>query len=263
MESTATAESWAHLAELLFEGSWDEKLRRFRARSAYRGHASATRTLATSLVGVGGDVARKEGHVLRNFRKYAHRTFLGDDVVWNWLSLAQHHGVPTRLLDWTYSPYVALHFATANIDEYEIDGELRVVDFHRSNALLPAAMQDLLRQEGSDVFTGELLASIAPTLRHLDDLTDEVFVAFLEPPSLDERIINQASLFSVMSSPVADLDDWLAAHGDAQRRITIPAALKWEIRDKLDQLNITERVLFPGLDGLSRWLRRYYTERQI
>jgi hypothetical protein len=42
------------------------------------------------------------------------------------------------------------------------------------------------------------------------------------------------------------------------RQIVIPAALKWEIRDKLDQANIHERVLHGGLDGLSRWLARYY-----
>jgi hypothetical protein len=64
-----------------------------------------------------------------------------------------------------------------------------------------------------------------------------------------------------MSDPTARLDHWLRDHPDLMRRIIIPAELKWEVRDKLDQANITERVLFPGLDGLSRWLKRYYSPR--
>jgi hypothetical protein len=64
-----------------------------------------------------------------------------------------------------------------------------------------------------------------------------------------------------MSSARAGLDTWLAARPHVLRRLIVPAGLKWEVRDKLDQANITERVLYPGLDGLSRWLRRYYTPK--
>jgi hypothetical protein len=64
------------------------------------------------------------------------------------------------------------------------------------------------------------------------------------------------------SRPDQSFDDWLGEHGELARRIVIPAELKWEVRDKLDQANLTERVLFPGLDGLTRWLVRYHAPRR-
>ncbi|HEX9160928.1 MAG TPA: FRG domain-containing protein, partial [Thermoanaerobaculia bacterium] len=94
-------------------------------------------------------------------------------------------------------------------------------------------------------------------------LTKHDFVLFFEPPSLDERIVNQFALFSLPSSARLSLEDLLKRREAAYRRIVIPASLKWEVRDKLDQANITERVLFPGLDGLSMWLKRYFTTRKI
>ena len=254
------AESWSDLLELLFEGSWNPQLNRFRSRAAYRGSSRCDVGLHTSLSRLGGDFAARERHLIRNFRKYARRALDVDDAVWNWLALAKHHGLPTRLLDWSFSPLVALHFATSNIDEFHIDGELWTVAFEGINAVLPEVLKSTLRDEGSDVFTAEMLAAAAKTLKELDALSENPFMLFLEPPSLDERIVNQAALFSLMSDPAANVEQWLANHPRSCRRIILPAHVKWEVRDKLDQANINERVLFPGLDGLSAWLRRYYFE---
>lgn len=261
MGKAVVAESWAHLQELLYEGSWNEQLKRFRATGAYRGCGREGRGLHSGLSRIGGHYAEREKHLIRNFRKYAHRSFVGDESLWNWLALAQHHGLPTRLVDWTYSPYVALHFVTASLGDYDHDGEVWTVDFVQTNKRLPERLRGLLKDEGSDVFDGHMLSRVADTLEDFDKLSAEPFVVFLEPPSVNDRIVNQSALFSIMSSPTAVLHDWFLQHEAASRRIIIPAKLKWEVRDKLDQANISERVLFPGLDGLSRWLRRYYTER--
>jgi hypothetical protein len=103
-----------------------------------------------------------------------------------------------------------------------------------------------------------MLNKAAKSLEEFDTLSRSDFVAFFQPPSLDDRIVNQHALFSVMSNPRGLLNEWLKRHQQLYRKIIIPANLKWEIRDKLDKANITERVLFPGLDGLSSWLKRYY-----
>jgi hypothetical protein len=253
--------SWTDVQEALYASSWKEPLGRFRSRFAFRGLSREDYSLRTSLSRLGGTPVELERHMLRNFRKYAQMQTVPQDSVWNWLAVAQHHGLPTRLLDWTYSPYVALHFATERIDQYDVDGVIWCVDYSVTNQWLPQRLKQVLVEEGSDVFTAEMLTGAAPTLSEFDALANEPFVAFLEPPSLDNRIINQFALFSLLSSPDARLDRWLAERPHAFRKLVIPAGLKWEIRDKLDQANITERVLYPGLDGLSRWLTRYYTPK--
>ena len=131
----------------------------------------------------------------------------------------------------------------------------------RAHELAPRKLRDQLEREAANVFTTEMLAAVASDFGELDKLGDD-FVVFVEPPSFDERIVNQYALFSLTSQPDVSLDSWLAEHPDLLRKLVVPAELKWEIRDKLDQANITERVLFPGLDGLSRWLTRYYAPRR-
>jgi len=257
------AGSWLELQELLFAETWNEALGLFRSRYAYRGCSDARAPLTSSLARLGGD-ADLERQLMRAFRKYAAAGAVPHDTAWDWLALGQHHGLPTRLLDWTYSPWVALHFATQNLEHYDRDGAVLCLDYVRAHELLPDALRSRLTEEGADVFTTELLAQAAPRLLDLErcEQGGAPFVLFVEPPSFDARIVNQYALFAVLSRADASLEEWAAAHPELVRGVLIPAELKWEVRDKLDQANLTERVLFPGLDGLSRWLARYYRPRR-
>ncbi len=262
MSSEIRISSWAELQDTLFRDTYDANINRYRSPFIYRGMNDAKKTLKTSLARLGGPYAELERHLLRNFKKYAHTNVLSGQSNWNWLALAQHHGLPSRLLDWTYSPYVALHFATNDLQRYEEDGVIWVLNYVKLNQFLPEKLKDVINQEQSNTFTAEMLDSVCKTLPELDGLSEDDFLLFLEPPSLDDRIVNQFALFSLLSNSTRLLDDWLEDHDQFYQRVILPKELKWEIRDKLDQANISERVLFPGLDGLSMWLKRQYSSKE-
>jgi hypothetical protein len=253
--------SWNELNERLYEHAYQPSLGRTRSPFVFRGLSDVDYPLTTTLIRLGGDFAEMEHHLLRNFRKYAQRSVVEQDSIWNWLAVAQHHGLPTRLLDWSFSPLVAMHFATARLDQFGRDGVIWQVDFTRAHRLLPEQLRRTLQGEGSEIFTVEMLRRTARSLRELEALSDESFLLFFEPPSIDDRIVNQFALFSVSSRAREGFDVWVERHPELWRRVVIPAELKWEVRDRLDQANVTERVLFPGLEGLSRWLARYYSPR--
>jgi hypothetical protein len=275
IESVST---WPELIEELYAHAWDAQLKRHRSPYVYRGCCGHGYALAPAITRLGDHHVRVEKLLLSDFRQYARLQVDPGASEWNWLAVAQHHGLPTRLLDWTYSPYVALHFLTADLgpEEPTADGFIWCANYKATNRRLPSPLRQTLEEYRKSVFSVEALQAAVATLDEFDAMSRDPFVVFLEPPSIDARIINQVALFSIMSRPAGNgaaahmrLDDYLAAL-DAQRaageppvmrRLRIPAALKWEIRDRLDQANITERVLFPGLDGLSAWLRRHYTRR--
>jgi hypothetical protein len=253
--------NWSDLHEALFQGAWNPEIKRFRSSYAFRGLNVNHNRIENSLMQLGTNFSGMEKHLIRNFRKYAHKDVVEYDSIWNWLSLAKHHGLPTRLVDWTFSPYVAMHFMTSSMNRYSEDGAVLAVDYVKVHQHLPGKLKKLLKEEGSDVFTIDMLNTAFKDLNEFDSASKDIFMLFFEPPSIDQRIINQYALFSILSSSEANVDEWLEKYPGTLKKFVVPASLKWEIRDKLDQANITERVLFPGLDGLSKWLKRLYTTR--
>ena len=256
-----TVTSWRDLDDAIADPSFGRHPGHARSTLVFRGLARATYSNTSSLARLSGDYVRVERHLIRNFRKYAYQDAPGPSE-WDWLALGQHHGLPTRLLDWTFSPLVALHFATASWPED--DAVLWAVDVEAVHRSLPEDLRATLDAEGSLVFTTELLARHATGVEELDRLrTDEPFALFFEPPTLDERIANQAAVLSIIADPACHMQDWLGAHHGTQRGWRIPAELKTEIRERLDQSHVDERVLMPGLDGLAAWLRRYYSPHSV
>ncbi|MGI6238934.1 MAG: FRG domain-containing protein [Christensenellales bacterium] len=250
-------DSWDDLQRAVFDGVWDEKIMRYRANRAYRGASDSNWLLTPSLNRICAHDLSLETSVIRSFRKYAYADLVDYDSIWQILPLAQHHGLPTRLLDWTYSPLVAAHFATDDITMYDRDGAIWLVDVEAVNARLPSKLRALLASTRSQIFSVEMLENIAPALDSLKDFGGD-FALFFEPASMLDRIANQYALFSVTSDPAVTFGD-LFFQDDCCQKLVIRREAKLEIRDKLDYINISERMIYPGLDGICRWITRQYS----
>jgi len=249
--------SWMELMQELYDFPMTS-YQRHRSAFVYRGVADQAWGLETSLRRLGGDYINVEKPLLRSFRKYAEPGSIPAETIWVRLAVAQHHGLPTRLLDWTVSPKVAVHFATAEDEHYDKDAAIWCINVSEARSLLPDVLRNVLDREYAFLFSVEMLEFIR-SLEEFDSLSEQgSFALFFEPPSLDARIVNQGAIMSVMPGAMLILSEFLQSHPRLYRRIIIPREIKWEVRDKLDQDNVTERMLFPGLDGLSRWLKRYY-----
>lgn len=263
------------LNAIIWEQKYHDGIKRNRSNYLYRGIPNVDFRLVTSLqrnCGIKKDDI--EPSILRNFTKYA---AIEDPIlnssVWRQLIIGQHHGLPTRLLDWTYSVLVALHFATSGEELGSMDRHdcaLWKIDILEMNRRLPLRYQNILKSKNAFLMTVDMMDELTrnerneqEALKRYDEDMEGRAMVLLEPPSLDQRIISQYSYFSVIPSVIEHGGDDLGIEkflDDTNNTVKyiIDAGLKWRIRDMLDQMNINERIVYPGLDGLTMWLKRHY-----
>lgn len=205
-----------------------------------------------------------EKSLIRSFRKYADSGTFDKKSEWYVLAVAQHNGLPTRCLDWTSSPLVAAHFACGNESHKSNDGAIWCL---HAGILRDINIENNTKQKNlrgvAWVYDTRLLEHDYPNIETLDNTNvDGDMMLLWEPPSLDARIANQSGLFSMMnnynSSQMTFLNKHATSNPNLIFKIILSSGMKSEARDMLDQNNISEKTLFPGLPGLCSWLKRYY-----
>lgn len=238
---------------------------RRRGSGIYCGGADASLPLLTSLDQLGGtsrphSKGDLEEYILRNFIRYSRPYFSTPPVNdWEVLVAAQHHGLPTRLLDWTYSPLVAAHFATVETGA-GTDRAIWRLDWKQVHRRFGLPELALLIQDLEGLF-GQARPFTPWSLFSGADREQRPFACMLEPPSLDARIVAQSATFTLCSDKRQPFDRFLDQHGLGQTltKFVIPAHDAARLRDQLDLVSVDERRLFPDLDGVAAHLRRYYS----
>ncbi|MBO4887109.1 MAG: FRG domain-containing protein [Firmicutes bacterium] len=251
------------LMPLLSEQDWREDIHRNRSSYVYRGMPNTEFKMVTTLRRCCKDLQKSlEPAILNNFAKYA---VIEDPTIaqsiWRQMILGQHHSLPTRLLDWTHSALVALHFSVEedNLDAMEDhDSMVWRIDMNEIHSLLPEPYQEVIRKNVSSVFSVDMLTEVTNSLDQYDADMGKDSMVVIEPPSIGPRIVNQYSFFSIIPTEMDDVEGFLDKNTENTVVYIIDRHLRWRVRDMLDQLNMSERIVYPGLDGLSKWIARHY-----
>jgi len=243
-------------------GSWSDFKALFDGNTyrswAFRGQSDASWPLYSSLTRYlenfhvhQDNWVGQERRILRIFRRKAHLlgTQLPDnDDSFEWLALMQHHGAPTRLLDFTWSPHVAAFFAleraTGSAAVWAICPPK--LSTERFRTIRPSQETDA--------------EEIGPWIRgnyeryFLPNQNKTVIIG--EPHRMNQRLVAQSGTFvmpGVLNISVERIVADQCSHG-AIVKIVLLQSLRRDAMKELYSMNITNATLFPGMDGLARSL---------
>lgn len=277
---------------------WNDIFRlnqRFMSNFVFRGQGNADWGLKTSLARM---VERHHPNYVDKIMPAIYEQQMMDEFQWKypsyekshipgseesieWLSLMQHYGSPTRMLDFSYSMYVAMFMAIDGsffeksaiwaLNKHELSR--KVFDKYRvDNNTNFALISDL------ENYTYKKATSAINRRFVINNDEDESFLFLTRPHLSNERINRQQGLFVIPSNIEVGFEDILKGYYNASfcgkmkfddvvrlsidnnygqhtvsvLKIEIPKQLKYSISNLLRQMNITSETMYPGLDGLAR-----------
>ena len=152
-----------------------------------------------------------------------------------WLILMRHYGVPTRLLDWTQSPLVALYFAVCNEEHDKLDGTIWACSRTQLHSVVDDANDRMVPNLVKSAWVGERIRQ----------------VGMLRAFQIDDRLRTQQSRFTIHGDPTP-LESYERA-GNCLRWVRVPSDKKPLLRDALSHFGILRHELFPDLDSLGKF----------
>jgi hypothetical protein len=189
----------------------------------------------------------REERAIRIFRRKAHN-YLSDPTVLDnalrCLALMQHHGAPTRLLDFTKSPFVAAFFA---LERATGDAAVYALNTPRLWTAAPQNDPAMDRDHIDPREGGNFTRFYLPN--------SHAIIWIGEPTEMDRRLVAQSGTLVVPGMLDKPLDEILPAYGDSDallKQIVLPLAMRDEAMKALYRMNITNATLFPDLEGLAR-----------
>ncbi|WP_275725127.1 FRG domain-containing protein [Vibrio furnissii] len=184
------------------------------SHSVYRGESDVSYKLKCKLGRT--DDFNAEINIVEEFKRRAIPYLKGKpENEWEWLALAQHHGLPTRLLDWTTNPLIAAYFACHK--RYEGDSVLYVMDRYSLDSLDETESPYSIKEN-----------------------------YFYEPPHSSERFYAQHGLFVVQKTPQEEFKNMSLQKWKLEESVLI------DLDVMLSTYGVNEATVFPGLDGISR-----------
>ena len=155
---------------------------------------------------------------------------------WEWLMIAQHHGMATRLLDWTRNPLAALYFAV----EESNGGEESVVW--------------ALRHSGEEAWTLAASVERGSEERRIEDPFAITSLTGFTPRHVAKRVIAQSALFTAHPPEFSMRSNYTQG---TVLEIPIAGKSRSDLRWQLERLNMTRATLFPDLDGIATMVNRF------